>query len=302
MQEDLNKLETYYGSILQIWSMAKTVDGRDVYAISLSPGKTGPGKQIMINGGIHAREYITSQLVMKELVQLVRDYAGDQEYQGVSCRDLLAQTGIIFIPMLNPDGIVISQFGPDALHYETVRENVKNISAEEGGTSIEYYRRWKSNADGVDLNRQFDADWNSYDDHVGHPSADHYKGTAPECEPESKAVADLIRENCFRLTITYHAQGQVIYWYYKQTGQLEETTKHFADIASTLTGYTLDSDYQNLDPAGLKDWAVYKMGTPSITIEVGTGSCPVDPAQFDTIWVQNKDICSSYLLDLYEPS
>lgn len=49
-----------------------------------------------------------------------------------------------------------------------------------------YLRRWKSNAQGIDINRNFDALWDQYNDHLGHPSPDHYKGEKPECTAEAE--------------------------------------------------------------------------------------------------------------------
>ena len=66
-----------------------------------------------------------------------------------------------------------------------------------------------------------------------------------------------------------------------------------------MTGYYLDSNYQNLDPAGYKDWAISKMGIPSLTVEVGRETSPVPPAQFSEIWEQNrlvwKAVCDNVL-------
>ena len=119
-----------------------------------------------------------------------------------------------------------------------------------------YLTKWKANGNGVDLNRNFDALWDVYQDPAGHPSADHYKGTEPGCEAESAALISLTREQQFSRTISYHTQGGVIYWYFAQEGELYEKSLDFGERISHLTGYDLDGNYEDLDPAGYKDWAI----------------------------------------------
>ena len=94
--------------------------------------------------------------------------------------------------MINPDGVSISQMGLEGCLTEETRERVLEISRLDGAQDMNaYLRRWKSNSRGVDLNRNFDALWESYNDGLGRPSADHYKGTAPGSEPEAAALAAL---------------------------------------------------------------------------------------------------------------
>ena len=80
-------------------------------------------------------------------------------------------------------------------------------------------------------------------------------------------------------------------------------SKHFADLMSEETGYPLDGDYTAVDAAGYKDWAVYKMGVPAITIETGAESGrsiinPVPISRFYDIWARNKDVVYATAYDL----
>ena len=192
--------------------------------------------------------------------------------------------------MVNPDGISISQLGLDGVQTDAVRENLSQIAQLDGASLADstYLKRWKANANGVDLNRNFDALWDSYADPAGHPSSDHYKGTAPGCEIESAALIQLTLQQQFTRTISYHTQGDVIYWYFGQEGDLYDQTLSFANTIAATTGYPLDADYQSLDPAGYKDWAIQKQGIPSLTIEVGLQDSPVPAEQFATIWAENQ--------------
>ncbi|WLD87337.1 M14 family zinc carboxypeptidase [Stomatobaculum sp. F0698] len=288
-QRDMVVLQKNAGAALRVDEIGQTVDGNRLYDFRV--GNPAAERHLLVFGGIHAREYITAQLVMRQLVQLLSDQSANGSYENMAVRELLSNTEIHFIPMANPDGIGISQLGIEGLRTEAVRETVRQIASKDGKALTEaYLRQWKSNANGVDLNRNFDALWESYNDHLGHASADHYKGTAPECELESKALADLTRQFQFDATLSYHTQGEVIYWNFGQEGELKDMSLLLANRVSELTGYRLDGNFQALDTAGYKDWAISKMGIPSLTIEAGHGGNPVDPAQMDAIWRENRNV------------
>ena len=298
-QRDMAALQNNAGTALRVDEIGQTVDGNKLYDFRV--GNPAAERHLLVFGGIHAREYITAQLVMRQLVQLLSDQSTNGSYENIAVRELLSNTEIHFIPMANPDGISISQLGLEGLHTEAVRETVRQIAAKDGKALTEsYLRQWKSNANGVDLNRNFDALWESYNDHLGHASADHYKGTAPECELESKALADLTRQFQFDATLSYHTQGEVIYWNFGQEGELKNMSLLLANRVSELTGYRLDGNFQALDTAGYKDWAISKLGIPSLTIEAGHGGNPVDPAQRDAIWRENRDVVPMTLKPLKE--
>ena len=288
-QRDMAALQNNAGTALRVDEIGQTVDGNKLYDFRV--GNPAAERHLLVFGGIHAREYITAQLVMRQLVQLLSDQSTNGSYENIAVRELLSNTEIHFIPMANPDGISISQLGLEGLHTEAVRETVRQIASKDGKALTEsYLRQWKSNANGVDLNRNFDALWESYNDHLGHASADHYKGTAPECELESKALADLTRQFQFDATLSYHTQGEVIYWNFGQEGELKNMSLLLANRVSELTGYRLDGNFHALDTAGYKDWAISKLGIPSLTIEAGHGGNPVDPAQMDAIWRENRNV------------
>lgn len=295
---DTKLLKTRYSSFFSADSLGETADGRQILHFVI--GDKGASRKILINGGIHAREYITCQLVMRQTVAFLDHLKNEDSYGDISYQDLLRDTTIHVICMVNPDGVSISQQGLDGVQTDTARENLEQIAQMDGASlsDTDYLEQWKSNANGVDLNRNFDALWDSYADPAGHPSADHYKGTAPGCEVESNALIQLTLQEQFSRTISYHTQGDVIYWYFGQEGALYDQTLAFANTISATTGYPLDADYQSLDPAGYKDWAIQSQGIPSLTIEVGTGNTPVAPEQFETIWEENQFVWEETLKTL----
>lgn len=297
MVNDLTIMEEAYGDFTSLNIIGETLDGRHIYDFVI--GDTDAPQHAIIHASIHAREYITTKLVMTQLsgyLDALDKSTGS--YNGKSYSELFDDVAVHVIPMVNPDGVTISQFGLKNIMKQKTLDRLKAIAKNDGKSlSGKYLTQWKSNANGVDLNRNYDALWDEYKG-PDKPSSDHYKGTSPESEPETKALIDITKKYNVLRTISYHTYGEVIYWYFGQEGELLQKSKAFAEAVSDATGYPTDANYERLDPAGYKDWAISKLSIPSITIEVGHGSNPVPDKQFKNILNQNKDVWVVMLNDL----
>ena len=288
---DIEKIQNLCPQV-QVQILNETLDGRKIFDVVV--GDINSQNQILIFGAMHAREYITTQIVMRQLcdaIDAANGFGGN--YKSVSTSELLKGVAIHFVPMSNPDGVSISQFGLNGIKNPDLRAKVSAMSSN--------LSEWKANAAGVDLNRNFDAGWQEF---VGsrYPSSERYKGTFPGSEPEAAALINLIEKNNFKRTISYHTCGALIYWYYKQTGNVLAESEKFAKAISAETGYYLDSDYTAVDAAGFKDWAVYKKGIPSLTLETGAetggvvGVVPV--SRFPEMWNRNKNVVYATIYNL----
>lgn len=298
MVYDINTLIKMYPNYMRADSIGETLDGREIYHISI--GEESATDHVLVFASIHAREYITTQLVMKQVNDFLKNIDSEiVQYKGMSYRELLNGVTIDIVPMVNPDGVTLSQYGIEGLLKSSTRQKVYRIYELDEAIELKsHLKKWKSNAEGVDINRNFDALWSMYDDHLGHPSADHYKGETVACTAEAKALIELTEKYRFKRTISYHVQGEVIYWYFGQNGNLLDESKEFAQSISKVTGYPLDGNYEKLDPAGYKDWAIQKKGIPSLTIEVGRGEVPLDLSQLPDIYEKNKNVLKEMLYSI----
>ena len=296
MQVDLNTLKATYPK-MQMDVLGNTIDGRQLYHVVV--GNPSAPHKILVHGGIHAREYISSQLVMREIVALLEMQQNNLLYHGQSVATLLQNTCIHFVPMVNPDGITLVQGGIDALNTQAAKTMVMSMAAQDQVTDLAtYLRKWKNNINGVNLNRNFDAFWQEATPKVDHPSNMFYKGTGPESEVESKALANLCRQIMPDYTISYHTQGRVIYWYFGETGNYKAKGQHLANVVHQNTGYTISDTWSQTDAAGFKDWAVQKLDIPSVTIELGRGTSPVDESQITQMWTENDGILPDLLVGI----
>lgn len=288
METDLNALKKKYSSRMTLRSLGTTADGRSIYEAAV--GNSNASTHILITGSIHAREYITTTLVMKQLEYMLA-YADNGSFDGRSLSSWLNDVCVHFVPMINPDGVSISQFGLNGLKSESLKEAVNKAYENDvalGRTTLEfepYLTVWKANANGVNLNDNFNALTENIASLTDKPSADVYYGT-PGSENETRALQSLADSRHFKAVINYHATGSVIYWNY--TGN--KLTEHCRDLANNiklLTGYTMVST--STEGGSFKAYlGTRTQPVTSLTVEVGKSRAPVNFEEFPTIWTQNK--------------
>lgn len=110
----------------------------------------------------------------------------------------------------------------------------------------------------------------------------------PLTEPESLAIYNFTLEHDFRLILTYHTQGKVIFWQFQDYAPDEAFSigSQFANVS----GYSLEKTPYNSSFAGFKDWFIQNYIRPGYTIEVGRGVNPLPTSQFNEIYKDNLGI------------
>ncbi len=208
----------------------------------ISKGDSEP--KILLIGGVHAREYITSYL----LRELMVEYGGKLR---VDC-----------VPMLNIDGVRLSIGGINALTLK-MRDRIALLRINDGSTD---FSQWKTNLRGVDLNVNFPADWGRGKSNVCYPSPENYVGPFPISENESYCVKRLIDEGNYALVACYHSKGEEVYYGF------QNNLKYRAEalrIANAL-GYRLKKTPHST--GGIKDYFTLSTSRLGLTIEVGDDS------------------------------
>ncbi|MDC3416207.1 M14 family metallopeptidase [Aquibacillus salsiterrae] len=280
LQKDLAKLETTYQGLLSTQIIGKSVDHRNIYAVKLGNGKS----EIFLNGAHHAREWLTTSLLMNMIDVYCKAYVEEESIGEFDVRNILDNTTIWFVPMVNPDGVELVQKG---------HENAKNpeflLELNDGQRD---FSSWKANIRGVDLNRQYPADWGNIADDVGQPAPMMFKGNSPLSEPETKAVYEFTLAHDFKLAVAYHSSGEELFWKYNATGQLLKTARKLADKIVEKTGYDLVFPGDNPSGGGYTDWFIDSLKRPAFTPEISplVGPRPVPLSNYDKIWQDNKEI------------
>lgn len=150
-------------------TVGTSTEGRTIFAMRITGPDSDDKPGVLFNGCQHAREWISVMVPMYIADQLVRNYDSSPEIQS-----LMDRVEFFIVPIVNPDG------------YE--------FTYAPGGN-----RMWRKNrrvnglgSFGVDLNRNWNIDWNGGNSTSTNPNSDIYVGPTPMSEPETQAMAQFV--------------------------------------------------------------------------------------------------------------
>ncbi len=262
-----------------------TAYGRSLWALQLVEGRS----TALYNAVHHAHEWITVPVLMKFLEEYAAAVSRGGTIYQLDAADLFRKTRLCMVPMVNPDGVdlVTGAIAEGSLEYE----QAQGIAARFPG--IPFPDGWKANLLGTDLNLNYPAGWeqareNKYTLGYDQPAPRDFVGVSPLDQNESRAMARLTRELSPKLTLSYHSQGEVIYW--KFLDLEPEGAEALGQQFAQASGYLLEDTPFASGFAGYKDWFIQEFDRPGYTIEVGQGANPLPLDQFDQIYRDNLGI------------
>ncbi len=288
MAADLHTIAARYPEHLTLFSAGTTEDGRELYTVKL--GNPSAFRTFLIVGATHGREYMTAQLVMK----LLEFYAANYDTgvcNGVPFSEIFEQNCFVIMPMVNPDGVSISQLGEAGIRRQDLLQKVRSIYESDrakGYTTEEYARylvRWKANANGVDINRNFSTGWGSVHDR-SEPSSDFFKGYSPGSEKETQALMNLVNSlGRLQAVISYHSYGDLIYWQYGQSEPLWSANRELASHIQNHAGHALAG---KSNEAGFTNWCIREKGIRAVVVETGRVPTPLPLSEFKDLWPKHQ--------------
>ena len=284
MMEDLIKLRQRY-SFLSLGFSGQSVTGKRIPCMRIGNGQ----KQVFYSASIHANEWINTVVFMKFIEDFSIAYQNNSEIFGQSAREIYSNASIFIAPMANPDGVdlVLGRIPQNTNFYKNA------VAISENYPDVPFPSGWKANILGVDLNLQFPANWLEarrikFEQGYTSPAPRDFVGYGPLTEPESLALYDFALERNFRLILTYHTQGEIIYWRY--LNYEPKGAKELGEEFARISGYTLDDVVETESYAGYRDWFIQTYNRPGYTVETGKGENPLPISQFDKIYNDNLGI------------
>ena len=223
--------------------------------------------RLWVMGGVHARELVSPETVMRFGEHLITNYELDPDVNW-----LLDHHEIHLILITNPDG---------RKHAETGAWWRKNTNENYCGST--------SSDRGADLNRNYDFWWGCCGGSSGSECDTSYRGPTPASEPETQAVQDWIAANfpdwreddlttpapdhATGIFIDVHSSGGDVLTAFGHQDPPAPNDTQILRLARKFSGFTgyyarLGSIY-TVDGA-TKDWGYGRMGMPAFTFELGT--------------------------------
>ena len=264
LKKEIEKLKYFF----DVKIIGRSVFGNEIYALNKVYNPSY--KWAIITACIHAREHITTDLIvlfMKKLTKMKEQ-----------------KCNISFVPQINPDGVELVVNGLNNVS----KKYKKKLLKINGGDD---FKLFKSNANGVDLNNNWNACWEQKFTTKTKPSSQGYYGEKCMSEPEVIALEKWSKSLDLFLSLSYHTKGEEIYFDFFQKEGDKKRDFTIAKVFSSSTGYKIKST-QDISSGGFKDWCVCELHIPALTIEVGDDSLshPISKSHLMEIYKKNKNI------------
>ncbi|MFZ2956024.1 MAG: M14 family metallopeptidase [Candidatus Ozemobacteraceae bacterium] len=255
LEATLNDWAAKYPSITRLVSIGRTCEGRDILAMKVSdnPGVDESEPSILIDGAHHAREWISYEVTMETLKQLLEGYG-----QNPRLTRMVNEREIWFVPVVNPDGVIFSQ-----TQSRFWRKNRRQVDA----TNF-----------GVDLNRNYGFQWGNAGAGTD-PKSDTYRGSQAFSEPEALAIKGLAERERFQACLSFHSYSElVLYPFSYAKGVPCPDKSRFQVLGQEMAAF---NHYQSQNSAELYaasgvqgDWLYTTFKTFAFTIEIGNVYIP----------------------------
>lgn len=180
----LKELAAKYPDLAQLKQVGESLEKRPIWAIKISdqPQKREVSEPtLLFNGMHHAREVMTPEVVMDIAEYLLTRYSSDAKVQS-----WVDSNEIWVMPMFNVDGNN-RMWNKDSMWRKNARGN-----------------------HGVDLNRNYPANWNSCNGSSGMSMSQTYRGPSPASEPETQLMMKFVEEIRPVFNISYHSYSELV--------------------------------------------------------------------------------------------
>ncbi|MDO8601639.1 MAG: M14 family zinc carboxypeptidase [bacterium] len=230
--------------------IGKSVEGRDITAYHFGTGDT----QVLFVGGIHGGYEWNTSLVAYELM----------DYLKANPTVIPSNVKVTVIPVLNPDGLnkVVSATG--------------KFAAADVATSKDIQISGRFNGNTVDLNRNFDCDWQSSGKWQ---TTTVSGGMSAFSEPESLAIKNYIETLKPSAVVVWYSAAGGVFASSCHDGVLPETTA-LTSLYAKASGYKAYESFNFYEITGdMVNWLA-KIKIPAISVLLTNHT--------DTEWSKNQ--------------
>lgn len=234
--------------------VGQTFAGEDIWAYRIGTGGETtvfgtPKGAVLINGGIHAREWQSPEVLSEVFERLVAGRA-----DGGMVQYLVDNLAVFLVPVLNVDGFLQTQAFPDRATADPAqprdgRFRRKNFRLPAGGMVDADLATVADNFHGVDLNRNHPV---GFGRQAGNFLVNSliYAGSSAHSEPETQALlaaAALAGTDRLRLYIDVHSFTQI---YFTPQTSNQARNQNTLRLANAMRAVTNNKYRYSADPVG----------------------------------------------------
>lgn len=231
--------------------IGKSVEGRDIVAYHYGQGE----KELLFVAGTHGGYSWNTTLLAYELTNYLKQ----------NSNIIPANIKVTVIPVLNPDGL-----------NKVVGTTTKNFSAADVPVTKEAQVVGRFNANKVDLNRNFDCDWQAAGTWQSQAVSG---GSAAFSEPESRAIRDYVKANKPVAVVAWYSAAGGVYASSCHNGVSAETAE-LTNKYAEASGYPPFEDFDFYSITGdMINW-LSKENIPAISVVLTNHT--------DTEWAKNR--------------
>lgn len=257
----LEHLSQGYPSLVTLHKIGNSAFwGLPIRAIRISslPINRDETPSLLLTAAHHANEPVGVEICLHVMNYLCRNYLSDPKV-----KTWLENSEIWIVPVINPDGYRLNFSDSARLIW---RKNLRDNNGD---------GRFSPEADGVDLNRNYDYHWDVRGDHS--PQSSYFCGPTPFSEPEIVAIRHLTEQRRFSLHLDFHSAGEKVLF----PAQIASTHQlaALAEVIARQIKKNSGSDHYHVAPlydwvGQCSSWMFYKMSVPSLLIEAGDSFFP----------------------------
>ncbi|MEX2515089.1 MAG: M14 family metallopeptidase [Candidatus Paceibacterota bacterium] len=190
-----------------------SVDGRDITAYQFGDGET----ELLFVGGIHGGYEFNTTLLSYDII----------DYLQSNPSVVPSNVSVTVIPVLNPDGLyrIAGTTGDDftAADMPSLSETIPG----------------RFNANNVDLNRNFDCNWQSQSSWQTRTVSG---GEDPFSEPESQAIRDYVRANNPDAAVVFYSAAGGVYSS-SCDGPVSTQSIELMNLYASASGYAAEGEF-----------------------------------------------------------
>jgi carboxypeptidase T len=295
--------------IMLLESLGTTYEGREIWMVKLSDNvnenEEEPG--IFLMGAHHGNEKPSYEVLIYFIKYMTKNYykentdddkdgllnediidGFDNDGDGLidedpsedRVREIINNTQIFLIPMVNPDGVEYGEKG-------SRKNRVPNHGPFGFKKEITSY--------GVNLNRNYGYDWiyyylfpfnyNLFSELLDRSS--NYRGPNPFSENETKAIRSFVENHKINISLSYHTYSEIMFYPWYHTSKPTPDENLFISIGenmSRINKYPLLTGKKYIIPryggtlGTVENWLYGKYKIIAFTIELCKTRAPTDPA------------------------